>query len=211
MPLFGSMAKAVIDGDPDIRTGNAWALLRWSALVALAWFPVGCRSYSPVERHFLRVPALHAASLSAIEREKWLKQAAKEPGWKEQAGTGNYLSLPAASRPHRVHSPAGEVRFFPTRPGGREGAVALHWLPDHEQRPSKLTLLKTEGGRYQEQSLKPLLKSDAPFDAYSLQAESGAIVCYRRVIAQQGPVLKKAAVFRWRKGRWNQEQRPRAA
>jgi hypothetical protein len=202
------MATAMMEVYPDFMSGKRWALLRRSALVALGFASVGCHHYSPVERHFLRVPAQHAASLSGIEREKWLKQAGKDPGWKEQAVAGNYLALKATSRPSKVHSPEGEVRFFPTKPGGREGAVALHWLPEHALNPSTLSLLKTEGGRYQEQSLKALLKTDPPFDFYSLRAEPGAIVCYRRVMEQQGVVLKKAAVFRWQKGRWIQVQRP---
>ncbi len=158
-----------------------------------------------MERHFLRVPAAYAADLSAIDREKWLKRARRLPGVPDQAKHEGFLPLPAEALPAGVAAPAGEVRFFPSVEGSRQGAVALHWLPSagaSDPAVARLWLLKTEGGRYVPQPLTRWLPAASGEERYSLTAVPGAIVTYHRTA---GGGWRKAAVLRWQKGQWGVE------
>lgn len=160
-----------------------------------------------MERHFLRVPAAYAAELSAIDREKWLKQTRRLPGTTLQSKDEAYLRLPAETLPAGKLSAgvavlAGEVRFFPLSEGSRQGAVVLHWLPSPAapgQGSSRLWLLKTEGGRYIPQPLTRWLPAASVEQRYSLTDVPGAIVVYHRT---SGGGWRKAAVLRWQQGQW---------
>jgi hypothetical protein len=64
------------------------------AAIAAAAMSGGCRQLSPVERHFLRMPADCAGGLSRIERARWLKHSRRSlPSRKTLQRTG-YLVLP---------------------------------------------------------------------------------------------------------------------
>ena len=181
-------------------------MLRGSALLFLLLYAgaaVACRNYSPVERHFLRIPAVNAAELSGIAREKWLKRARKLPGVAQQARENHYLALPASARPRGLLAPEGEVQFFPSEAGGRDGIVALHWQePAGRPGTERLWLLKTEGARYLAQSLKRWLPDEPGNYRYSLRAVAGAIVCYPRAGRGQSQANPRAITLRRHRGQW---------
>lgn len=179
-------------------------LLLLFLLAATAGAVMGCRGYSRVERHFLRVPALAAGEVSAIDRQKWLKKIRKHPGRRQQAKESHYLFLDAATRPAGLNAPEGEVQFFPDSPGSRTGMIALSWMEEPGNPGSaRLRLLQTEGGRYQPLPPSRSVPENTGMTGFSLSAEPGAITGYRRMEGTRaGPAWRKAGSWRWRQGRW---------
>lgn len=173
---------------------------------------VSCRHYSPVERHFLRVPAHAAAGLSSIDRAKWLKQSRKQPGFKDSADTRHYLAMTHDTRPPQVTAPEGEVKFFPflsPDAASRDGAVALNWaeaglrLEPEAGGSTRLHLLRTQGGRYVKESLDRLLPKDLEVDRYALAGKPGVVFCYRRLTPAMPARWKKVALLKWDGRAWS--------
>lgn len=173
---------------------------------------VSCRHYSPVERHFLRVPAHAAADLSSIDRAKWLKQSRKQPGFQESADSRQYMALKQDTRPPQLNAPEGEVKFFvfsSAEATSNDGAVALHWaeaglrLDPEEGARTRLHLLRTQGGRYVKESLDRLLPKGLEVERYAFAEEPGVIFCYRRATPAVPVRWKKVAVLKWDGRSWS--------
>ena len=173
---------------------------------------VSCRHYSPVERHFLRVPAHAAADLSSIDRAKWLKQSRKQPGFKDSAEASHYLAMTHGAKPPQVTAPEGEVKFFAfSSPdaASRDGAVALNWaeaglpLEPEAGGATRLHLLRTQGGRYVKESLDRLLPKGLEVERYAFADVPGVVFCYRRTTAPAPSKWKKVAVLKWDGRAWS--------
>lgn len=171
----------------------------------------GCRSYTPVERHFLRVPALSAAALAGPDRAKWLKNSRRQDPLFQQGATENHwFALSSGTRPPQVQAPQGEVRFFPQQPGSPSGVVALNWeTGDPTSGPTRLYLLRTQGARYLPLPLESVLPGNTANLRFSLGAEPDAITAYRQLRAaasRPGLQWRKVAVLRWQPPGWKVER-----
>ena len=192
------------------RIATGLKCMRSFILLLLAACGIGlpaCRRYAPVERHFLRVPAVYAGELSGIDREKWLKRSRKLPGSKKVAMEENYVKLPVEACPKGIAAFEGEVKFFPQEQGTRQGMVALQWLsstalPDGGGR---LWLLKTEGGRYVPQPLTRWLPTGPGPRRYSLSAIPGAIAEYQRGTGPHSATWRRTRILHWSSGQWVRE------
>jgi hypothetical protein len=196
-----SKPRAAVCFWPDAMHGGSVRRLRWLSwvmrnfryilCVVLSSGLMACRGYSPVERHFLRVPALAAAELSVIDRGHWLKAARRQSGFSRMAGELDYLPLDPALVRAKWQAPEGEVRFFPEGTDCRSGGVALNWRePGDPAAGSHLVLLKTRGGRYLPQPLDALLPAELRAERFSLGT------------GRSGLVWQRAATLRWKAGGW---------
>lgn len=173
---------------------------------------VSCRHYSPVERHFLRVPAHAAADLSSIDRVKWMKPCRKLGGFRETAKTLQTMVLPLEVQPPAVKAPEGEVKFFASTASGaagKDGAVALNWaeaggrLDPRGGSGTRLHLLRTQGGRYIVESLDRLLPKGLEVERHAFAQEPGLVFCYRRMGAALPVKWRKVAVLKWDGRAWS--------
>lgn len=172
-------------------------------LVSVSGLLMGCRSYTPVERHFLRVPALSAAALAGPDRAKWLKRSRRQAGFRETALEKNWMVLTADARPSGVSAAPGEVSFFPDGPGSRSGVVALNWeVPEGPAGHTRLYLLKTNGGRYVPIPWQTLLPEAREIHRFSLGDPPGALTAYREIPPPAGSRWRKVAALSWKPQGW---------
>ncbi len=103
-----------------------------------------CSFKSPVENHFLRVPAGAAGDLSSIERARWLEEARPSlPKRRELKGSG-HLVLPATATLRGTQFAGAEVLLYS---GGRKEALAVI-VKRADSTKSQLHLLTRQGALY---------------------------------------------------------------
>jgi hypothetical protein len=173
------------------------------SLMGLSGLSLGCRTYSPVERHFLRVPALAASAVATPDRGRWLKKSQRDPEFKETAQKTHWIPLTSETKPRRVSAPPGEVRFFPEAPGSRSGMIALNWQEaGAPEGGTQLWLMKTQGGRYLPVSLAKLLPDHKEIGRYTLKDGPGTITAWKSKSRSLGQGWEKAAVLKWDGKAW---------
>ena len=169
---------------------------------------LSCRPYSPVERHFLRVPASYAAELSGIDREKWLKVARNNPSAAKLAKEQNYLKLSGGGLAGTARFlPEGKIKFFPDQTGGRQGIIALLWhgvRGDAGPDSVRFWLLRTEGGRYVNQPLTRWLPGGSATWHYRLDEVADSITVWQDGDASKHPESRPLR-FYWKGSQWVRE------
>lgn len=180
--------------------------MRFSAvlsLIAASMVLIGCRTYSPVERHFMRVPAMAAAAVSTPDRGKWIRNSRKVPGFKATAMARHWMPLVAGTRPRRVQAAPREIGFFPETPGSPAGMVALNWQdPSGPAGASRLWLLRTHGGRYIPVSLSKMLPEAKEIGRFTLMEAPGTITAWKKAGTPESGRWIKAATLTWSGKGW---------
>ena len=117
-------------------------------LTLIALLLISCRFKSPVENHWLRVPAEAAGDLSSIQRAQWLKEARPGLPKKRELKATGHLVLPAASMLRGSQFAGAEVLLF-SGSGGEALAVIVRRA---DSPASRLHLLTRKGALYTDHS-----------------------------------------------------------
>ena len=115
-------------------------------LILIALLPISCRTKSPVESHWLRVPAEAAGDLSSIQRAQWLKEARPGLPKKRELKATGHLILPATATLRGSQFAGAEVLLYPGSGSGVEALAVIVRRADSAT--ARLHLLTRKGTLY---------------------------------------------------------------
>ena len=166
-------------------------------LIALAAATLcSCRSISPVERHFQRVPARCVGNYSGPERADILNEWADGDA-PEQGGVAPALGYLSWQPARQVKFPAFSMQMLHLPAADRRGIVAIHLRHDPtDPGDEKLLLLREMGSTYKEERLLP---KDLPAPlVYEFHPEERTISAWQ-VLRRNGEnvVLRRVLTLTW--------------